>query len=112
MLSLRRTCAQLCKVLQKQGYVVYAACRKTSPALSELGLEKVLEGACERPMLKCCLYGTVLPQYGESRHALHRCGHMCAWGPQAPSARPGRPEGVRLAGNEVAGEARGLRMRG
>ncbi|KAK9832580.1 hypothetical protein WJX81_000380 [Elliptochloris bilobata] len=35
---------QLCKVLQKQGYVVLAACRKASPALNELGAHKVLEG--------------------------------------------------------------------
>lgn len=103
MLSLRRTCEQLCKVLQKQGYVVYAACRKTSPALSELGVHKVLEGEGEQPELKrcytmapCCLTAVSL------QSALHRRGHMCAWGPQAPPARPGRPEGVGLAENEVA----------
>ena len=90
MLSLRRTCAQLCKVLQKQGYVVYAACRKTSSALSELGVHKVLEGECAWLMLKGCL--TTVPcclNIAESQKALHRCGHMCAWRPQASSARTG-----------------------
>ena len=42
-------CAQLCKLLQKQGYTVFAACRKTSPALEEIGVYKVLEGEKQNP---------------------------------------------------------------
>jgi len=32
-------------VLHKQGYTVYAACRKSSAVLNELGVHCVLEGA-------------------------------------------------------------------
>ena len=43
-------CAQLCKVLQKQGYIVFATCRKVSPALEEVGVYKVLEGENQIPL--------------------------------------------------------------